>query len=348
MVVRPGWIQVGLLAWCSAIGLHCAPEEDTSASYAPQLPTRIWIGPPNEGLMRDAGTARTWQGAPCPAAGTPPASDPVPMTTVETSDPREVYTLSRLEPIGCRVAIAPVLHPDRVVTGLACASHGVAVRPSDHRLFYVDQARRLGAFRCDDCPETPIAFPASPCSNAADELHALLFAPDGRHAEMCRSGQWYDEQGAAIPFEGGHPMHLGARGTALMSDGVRDLATGMDLELIGFSPELAVAVRARDDGYWVATEGFGIPPELWHVNFDGTMQLEGRYRVQLSDPLENDGNARLDAEGRLIFSARDPKAWDRVSIVCRAIGGESVVLSQLTRDVEFVDDMGFQTLFTGP
>jgi hypothetical protein len=291
-----------------------------------------------------------------------PAMEPDP--TLALLDPEEVYIFGTLSEGACYLdAIAPVLAPDRALVGFDCgarASH-TYVRPTDGRLIYsIAGEGSVHAFECDGCVHATagMAYPSDPtandepvmtaCDRAAAFLMTFQVAADGETVARCHDDRWYRADGSE--FAAGISsalLRLGHAGTALIADGVLDLATAEVAPLSGLAELAPLCVRAREDGYWAAVQpaDAAAMPELWHVGFDGAAELLGTY----PEPPPNQSvmfESELDGEGRLVQFASDTTETFRDTIIRRDIEGASELIYDEADDP--VVKLHISGLFTGP
>jgi hypothetical protein len=330
------------------------PPPTTAGSAGSSVPPRQPFVPP--ATVFDSGIGSDED------AGPPMDPDP----TLALLDPEQVYLFGTMSEGTCnRLAIAPVLAPDHALVGFACETtvEGV-IRPSDGRLIYSRWSAGsylVHAFHCDGCvyassrtpyPASPIAndewLPAPTCATPGATVTDYAVAIDGEIIIGCSDRSWYRGDGAQIAGIAGAPNPLlGHGGSALVSDGVVDLASGMLAPFDGLGDRAWLTTRVREDGYWIAAQPMddpAVPPELWKIAFDGTATLLGMYPSPPPNQQAYRGY-KLDGVGRLVQFARSLNSSSE-TIIRRDIDGASEVIYDEADDP--VVKIHLSSLFTGP
>ena len=346
---------LGFLVAClaGACGSESRRDQDD-----PDAPVHLWPAPVFG--AEDAGVRFVIAGHSGSHVGTLPIGDP----SRALLDPDQVYMFGSFGPLGCAgSAIAPVVDRAAALVGFDCDATPGFVRPTDGRFVYqkASDDPELYAFHCDGCiyVDSSIQHPfetidnderiaAGSCVESGTTRSAVFVGADGRIVYRCSDDHWYDDGGVELTALAGRSLHdvaFGYEDTALTEDGIIVLSTGELFALDGLpSGSSHLAYRAREDGYWLALERSArATPQLWHVAFDGTATMLGRYVGGLPELSIGRGASVLDGSGRLIQHGNTRDLLAAVAI--RTIEGQAEVAYEGSEDALF---RGGLRLFTGP
>lgn len=232
------------------------------------------------------------------------------------------------------------------------------IRPTDGKLLFVDTFDHTGvhvfvpdesgymAYDNDDfIPTTPCGF---------DGPGSFVVHPvDGTIVYNCAnldSDTFYDEDGdvVLVAYQG-YPMALGADGTFLTVNGGLFVVPPHSAPIPLDAPDAlatVIAVRAHDEGFWIAHQTEGSSPARAFVDFTGHVTLEGEYAITLGPP-QPASHAILGGDGDLVY-VRFEDNMPLVLIRSQLLPGEATVIYNGIGVPEDGSFLFVTELFTGP
>jgi hypothetical protein len=242
--------------------------------------------------------------------------------TCDVFDPDKIYLFGVLQQGDGNDSTAPIDDPQKACSLIPSHDERKGmIRPSDGALIYIEwNDRKMRVFRADEFvwddssdrwqrPENPLDNdPLVPddCGEGNAVQDYLIDAQTSEIFYRCSTDTPYkDESGTPVEPEEARIISFGYEGyrlavsTMASPDPVVIDASGNETRVQGLAFSIPLAVRARQDGFWVALAGENTQASLWRISFSGETSKEGDYAALPEGYSAYDNSSRLDAEGRL-------------------------------------------------